>query len=278
VLNRLTGKPILPVEEKPIPESDAPGEYTSKTQPVPVNPDLTIARVGLTRDEVGGITAEAHQYCLSLYDKVFSDGEGTPYSRVPTLVYPGTTGGATFAGATYDPNLNYIFVNTKNAGQIAMVTPQLSSGVFESLGKSKISFVDQQGQPCTPGPWGELMAIDAATGNKVWRETFGDNKAVTDKGYMANPGTENGGASVATKGGVLFIGATQDSMFRAFDPKTGKVLWSTQLPASGGSTPIVYQGKNGKEYVGITTGGRGAPAAGAAATEPAAQLVVYALP
>ena len=274
VLNRLTGKPILPVAEKPIPESDAPGEFTSKTQPVPVNPDLTIARVGLSRDEVGGVTPAAHQYCLKLYDKVFSDGEGTPYSRVPTLVYPGTTGGPTFAGATYDPNLNYIFVNTKNAGQIAMVTPQLSSRIFESMGKSKISFIDADGNPCTPGPWGEFMAIDAATGNKVWRETFGDNKEMVAKG-MPNPGTENGGASVATKGGVLFIGATQDGMFRAFDPNTGKVLWSYQLPANGGSTPVVYQGKNGKEYVGITTGGRGAATPGA---EPTSQFITFALP
>jgi quinoprotein glucose dehydrogenase len=238
---------------------------------VPVNPDLTIARVGLSREEVGGVNAAAHDYCLKLYDKVFSDGEGTPYSMVPTLVYPGTTGGATFAGATFDPNTNEIFVNTKNAGQIAMLTPQMSSRIFESLGKSKISFVDQQGMPCTPGPWGELMAIDAATGNKIWRQTFGDNKDAVAKG-MVNPGTENGGASVITKGGVLFIGATQDAMFRAYDPKTGKVLWSSQLDANAGSTGFTYQGKDGKQYVGISEGGRGG--AGGAVSE----TVVFALP
>jgi quinoprotein glucose dehydrogenase len=271
VLDRLTGKPLLPVEERPVPASDAPGEFTSPTEPVPVNPDLTIARVGLSREEVGGVTPAAHDYCLKLYDKVFSDGEGTPYSMVPTLVYPGTTGGATFAGATYDPNLNYIFVNTKNAGQIAMLTPQLSSRIFQSLGKSKISFVDQDGVPCTPAPWGELMAIDAATGNKVWRQMFGENKALMAKG-IANTGTENGGASVATKGGVLFIGATQDAMFRAYDPKTGKVLWSTQLSGNAGSTAFTYLGKDGKQYVGISGGARGG--AGGAAGE----TTVFALP
>ncbi len=257
VLDRLTGKPILPVEERPIPASDAPGEFTSKTQPVPVNPGLTVARIGLTRDEVGGVTPEDHEACLKIYDKVFSDGEGTPYSMVPTLVYPGTTGGATFAGATFDPNLNYIFINTKNQGQIAMLTPQMSSGIFESLGKSKMPFNSPDGYTCTPGPWGELMAINAATGDQVWHEVFGEDKEVMAKG-MKNPGTLNGGASVATAGGVLFIGATSDQMFRAYDPKTGKVLWSYELPGSAGSTAFTYQGKSGKQYVGISGGGRGA--------------------
>jgi quinoprotein glucose dehydrogenase len=269
VLDRLTGKPILPVMEKPVPQSDAPGEFTSKTQPVPVNPDLTIARVGLTRDEVGGFTPQSHQECLALYDKVFTDGEQTPYSMVPTIVYPGTTGGATYAGATFDPNLNYIFINTKNAGQIAMITPQLTDGMFESLGKSKIAFVDSHGDSCTPAPWGELMAIDAATGNKVWRETLGERKDLMAKG-IPNPGTENGGAPVATKGGILFIGATQDKMFRAFDPKTGKLLWSAELNANAGSTAFTYQGKNGKQYVGISEGGRLGAAGG--------ETIVFALP
>ncbi len=261
VLDRLTGKPILPVKEVPVPQSDAPGEYTSKTQPVPVNPDLTIARVSLRRDEVGGITPAAHQYCLALYDKVFNAGQQTPYSTVPTLVYPGTTGGATYAGAAFDPNLNMIFVNTKNAGQIAMITPQLTDGMFESMGKSKISFVDKEGNPCTPAPWGELMAIDAATGNKIWRETLGERKDLMAKG-IPNPGTENGGAPIVTKGGVLFIGATQDKMFRAFDPKTGKLLWSAELTANAGSTAFTYLGRNGKQYVGISEGARAGAAGG----------------
>ncbi|HEY4077643.1 MAG TPA: PQQ-binding-like beta-propeller repeat protein [Rhizomicrobium sp.] len=269
VLDRLTGKPVLPVEERPVSESDAPGEFTAPTQPVPVNPDLTIARVSLTREEVGGLTPEAHRACLALYDKVYSTGEGVPYSRVPTLVFPGTTGGATFAGAAFDPALNYIVINTKNAGQIAMITPQLSAGTFESMGKSKISFVDPQGEPCTPAPWGELMAIDAATGNKVWRETLGERKDLVARG-IANPGTENRGGPIVTRGGVLFIGATLDKTFRAFDPKTGKLLWSGDLSADNSSTPFTYQGKDGHQYVGVTEGG----SSGA----PRGETIVFSLP
>ena len=272
VLDRLTGKPVLPVEERPIPQSDAPGEFTSKTQPVPVNPGQTITRVGITRDEVGGTTAANHEACLKIYDKVFSDGEGTPYSMVPTLVFPGTTGGATFAGATFDPNTNYIFVNTKVSGQIAMLTPQMSSGIFESLGKSKMNFNAPDGTTCSPGPWGEFMAIDAATGNQVWHKVLGTSPDVVALGYMKDPGTANGGASVATAGGVLFIGATSDAKFRAYDPKTGNVLWTGDLAGGAGSTAFTYQGKSGKQYVGISGGARGG-AAGANG-----ETAVFALP
>jgi len=253
VLDRTTGKPILPVVEKPVPASDAPGEYTSPTQPVPIKPE-PVGRVSLSRDEVANLSPESHQFCLDIYDKVLNAGEGGPYSMVPTLVFPSSTGGGTFAGATYDPHLNYIFVNDKEPGTIAMLTPQLSSNMFESLAKSKIPFVDQNGYPCSKPPWGELMAINAATGDTVWREPLGEIKALTAKG-IPKTGTDNAGGSVATAGGVLFIGASQDKMFRAIDSRTGKELWSAELDGNANSTPLTYLGKNGKQYVAIV--GRG---------------------
>jgi glucose dehydrogenase len=252
VLDRATGKPILPVEEKPVPASDAPGEVTSPTQPVPLKPG-PIARVSLSRDEVANLSPESHKYCLDLYDKVLQAGPGGPYSMIPTLVFPSSTGGGTFAGATYDPNLNYIFVNDKDLGTIAMLTPQLSSNKFQSLAKSKIQFTDQDGYPCSTPPWGELMAINAATGDIVWREPLGELKELTAKG-IPKTGTNNAGGSVATAGGVLFIGASQDKTFRAFESKTGKELWSVELVANAGATPLTYLGKNGKQYVAVVTG------------------------
>jgi glucose dehydrogenase len=251
VLDRATGKPILPVEERPVPASDAPGEYTSPTQPVPVKPG-PLGRVSLSRDEVANLSPESHKYCLDIYDKVLQAGEGGPYSMVPTLVFPSSTGGGTFAGATYSPDLNYIFVNDKDLGTIAMLTPQLSSNKFESLAKSKIPFEDQNGYPCSTPPWGELMAINAATGDIVWREPLGEIKALTAKG-IPKTGTDNSGGSIVTAGGVLFIGASQDKMFRAIDAKTGKELWSTELGANANATPITYLGKNGKQYVAIVS-------------------------
>jgi glucose dehydrogenase len=252
VLDRVTGKPILPIEEKPVPASDAPGESTSPTQPVPLKPP-PLGRVSLSRDEVANLSPESHKFCLDIYDKVLQAGEGTPYSMVPTLVFPSSTGGGTFAGATYDPNLNYIFVNDKELGTIAMLTPQLSSNMFESLAKSKIPFVDQNGYPCSAPPWGELMAVNAATGGIVWRQPLGEIKELTAKG-IPKTGTENSGGSVATAGGVLFIGASQDKMFRAFESRTGKELWSTELSANAGATPLTFLGKDGKQYVAICHG------------------------
>jgi quinate dehydrogenase (quinone) len=252
VLDRATGKPLLPVEERPVPASDTPGEVASPTQPFPVKPP-PVARVSLSRDEVANLSPESHQFCLNIYDKVLQAGPYTPYSMVPALVFPSSTGGGTFAGATYDPNLNYIFVNDKDLGTIAVLTPQLSSNKFQSLAKSKIPFVDQNGYPCSAPPWGELMAINAATGDIVWREPLGELKELTAKGIPIT-GTNNSGGSVATAGGVLFIGASQDKMFRAFDARTGKLLWSTELSADAQATPSTYLGKNGKQYVSIVSG------------------------
>jgi quinoprotein glucose dehydrogenase len=268
VLDRATGKPLLPVEERQVPASDAPGESTSATEPVPVKPG-PIARVSLSREEVANLSPESHKFCLDIYDKVLQAGEGTPYSMVPTLVFPSSTGGGTFAGATYDPNLNLIFVNDKDLGTIAMLTPQLSSRKFESLAKSKIPFEDPNGYPCSAPPWGELMAINAATGDIVWREPLGEIKALTAKG-IPKTGTDNGGGSVATAGGVLFIGASQDRTFRALDSKTGKELWSIELKGNAGATPLTFLGKNGKQYVSVVTAGRIGAGAG--------QLVTFSLP
>jgi quinoprotein glucose dehydrogenase len=248
VLNRLTGKAILPYEEKHIPPTDTPGELASATQPVPSYPGGTVARVGMTRDEVANISPESHKFCLAIYDKVVQMGEGTPYGMVPSLVFPSSTGGPNTGGATYDPNTNTIYVNAQNLATIAMLTPALSVGKFETLSKSKIPFLDQNGYPCSATPWGEVMAIDAATGNFKWKAPLGEYKELTAKGVAPTGQIPRGGV-IATAGGLLFDGGTEDKMFRAFDPQTGKILWSTQLPAAGAGTPMTYQGKSGKQYV-----------------------------
>lgn len=285
ILDRFTGKPLLPVEEKHVPPTDTPAELASPTQPVPLKPG-PVARVSLTRDEVANLSPESHAYCLKIYDNVVQMGEGTPYGMVPSLVFPSSTGGPDDAGATFDPNTDTIFVNSQSLGTIAMLTPVKSAG-FESLSKSKIPFLDQNGYPCSKPPWGELMAIDARTGDFLWREPLGEYKELSAKGIPPTGQIPEGG-SIVTAGGVLFDGATADGKFRAIDPKTGKVLWSTELPGEGGSTPLSYQGKSGKQYVAIATApsrqaARAQPPAAAGAQTPRAgggpgDLVVFTLP
>jgi quinoprotein glucose dehydrogenase len=251
VLDRLTGKPVLPIEERPIPPTDAPGEVASETQPVPLYLGGTVARVGMTRDEVANLSPESHKFCLNIYDNVVHMGEGTPYGMVPSLVFPSSTGGPNTAGATFDPNSNTIFVNAQNMATLGMLTPALSVGKFETLSKSKIPFDDQNGYPCSPTPWGELEAIDVATGEFKWRVPLGEYKELTAKGLPPTGMIPRGGV-IATGGGVLFDAATGDKMFRAFDPKNGQILWKTQLSAAG-ATPMTYKSKSGKEFVVIAT-------------------------
>lgn len=263
VLDRLTGKPLLPVEEKHVPPTDTPGELASETQPVPLKPG-PVARVSLTRDEVANLSPESHKFCLEIYDKVVQMGEGTPYGMVPSLVFPSSTGGPNPGGATFDPGSNTLFVNSQSLGTIAMLTPAISAGKFETLSKSKIPFLDQNGYPCSKPPWGELMAINAATGDFLWREPLGEYKELSAKG-LPPTGQIPAGGSIVTGGGVLFVAATPDRMFRAVDPKTGKLLWSAELPGQGGATPLTYLGKSGRQYVAIlTTPGRGPAAASGA--------------
>ena len=252
VFNRLTGKPILPIEERHVPPTDAPGEQASPTQPAPLYPGGRVARLGMTREEVPNLSPESHKACLDIYDNVVQMGEGTPYGMVPSLVFPSSTGGPDTGGVTYDPNTNTMFVNVQNLGTIAMLTPALSAGKYETLSKSKIPFQDADGYPCSPTPWGEVEAIDAATGEFKWRKPLGEYKDLTAKGIPPTGQIPHGGA-IVTGGGILFDGATEDKAFRALDPKTGNTLWKTELPSPGESTPMTYEGKDGKQYVVIAT-------------------------
>lgn len=167
---------------------------------------------------------------------------------VPSIVFPSSEGGGSWSGASFDPNQHLIFVNTRSLGTMAVLQPSKSSGLFDSYAKRKIPFLDPQGYPCSAAPWGELMAISADTGDVVWREPLGEYKELTARG-VPKTGTANAGGPILTASGVLFIGATADKMFRAFDSKTGKELWSVQLSNNSVDTPLTYQGKNGKQYV-----------------------------
>jgi quinoprotein glucose dehydrogenase len=253
IFNRLTGEPVFGAEERPVPPTDAPGDKAAPTQPFPLKP-VPISRVSMTREEVSKISLETEKNCKAQYDKAVNAGPYTPYLMVPSIVFPSSEGGGSWSGASYDPGLGYIFVNTRSLGTVAQLQPTLSSGLLPSYAKRKIPFDDQDGYPCSAPPWGELMAIDANTADVVWRVPLGEYKELTAKG-IPKTGTPNAGGPIITAGGVLFIGSTVDFQFRAFNPKTGNELWSTTLENNAVATPITYQGKNGKQYVATAAGG-----------------------
>jgi quinoprotein glucose dehydrogenase len=247
IWDRLTGKSIFGDEERPVPQSDAPGEPSSATQPYPLKP-VPISRVSMTRDEVSKISPETIKSCQAQYDNAVQMGPNTPYLMVPSLVFPSSEGGGSWSGASFDPTTGLIYVNTRSLGTMGVLRPTKSSGLLPSYAKQKIPFDDPQGYPCSAAPWGELMAIDSATGDITWRVPLGEYKELTAKG-IPKTGTPNAGGPIITGSGLVFIGATSDLMFRAFDAKTGKELWSTQLTNNSVDTPLTYQGKNGKQYV-----------------------------
>ena len=253
IFNRLTGEPVFGVQERPVPPTDAPGDKAWPTQPFPVKPG-PIARVSMTREEVSKISPETEKNCKAQYDKAVQMGPHTPYMMTPSLVFPSSEGGGSWSGASYDPELGYIFVNTRSLGTMGQLQPMVSSGILPSYSKRKLPFDDQNGYPCSAPPWGELMAIDANTADIVWRVPLGEYQDLTARG-IPKTGTPNAGGPIVTAGGVLFIGSTVDYKFRAFDPKMGKELWSTKLENNSVATPLTYEGKNGKQYVATVAGG-----------------------
>jgi glucose dehydrogenase len=276
ILNRLTGDPVFGMEERPVPASDAPGEQASPTQPFPLKP-VPIARVSMTRGEVSKISPQTVKDCQAQYDKAVQEGPDTPYLMVPSIVFPSSEGGGSWSGASFDPKEGLILVNTRSLGTMGVLQPTKSSGLLPSYAKRKIPFDDKEGYPCSAAPWGELMAIDASTADVVWRVPLGEYKDLTARGVPVT-GTPNAGGPIITASGLVFIGATSDLTFRAFDVKTGKVLWSTELSNNSVDTPMTYQGASGKQFVtavissGLDNFNKPAVAAGTN------QLVTFALP
>jgi quinoprotein glucose dehydrogenase len=257
VFHRLTGEPLFGMEERPVPKFDAPGDAAWPTQPFPVKP-AGLTRDSMTRKEVSKISPEAEKYCTELFDKSVNMGPYTPYGMLPSLVFPGSEGGGGWGGVSSDPALGLIFLNTRHLGVIAQLQPSMSSGVLPSFGKQKVPtnfYVDQQGYPCNAPPWSEIVAVSTSTGDIVWRTPLGEYKDLTAKGILNTGTAVNDGGPISTASGLVFIGATTDYGFRAFDARTGKELWRATLQDDALMTPLTYQGANGKQYVVAVAGG-----------------------
>jgi len=256
ILDRLTGKPLFPVEERPVPNSDVPGEAAWPTQPSPVKPP-PLVRQSFSEGDLTTVTPESNRYCAQLFHSLESHGMYTPYGRKLTLVVPGTLGGANWSGASFDRASGYLFVNANEVGAVGAMEPQAADAPVRYRRASKegeyARFWDEHQWPCQKPPWGTLNAVDVNKGEIVWKVPIG----VVD-GLKTTTGTPNLGGSIVTDGGVVFIGATTDSRFRAFDARTGEQLWVGDLEASAYATPMTYMGKKtGKQFVVIAAGGGG---------------------
>jgi quinoprotein glucose dehydrogenase len=260
VLDRLSGKPLFPVEERPVPQSKVPGEITSPTQPFPLKPP-PLSRQTMDIGDLSTATPELQKYCSELFNSLKNEGPYTPYGLNLTLVLPGTLGGATWSGASFDPSTGYLYVNVNEVGAVGAMKPQPPNFPYAYRRTSQwgeyARFWDENQWPCQKPPWGTLNAVDLNKGELVWKVPLGTVEELEARG-ITHTGALNLGGSIVTAGGLVFIGGACDSRFRAFDAATGKELWAARLEASGHATPVTYEGrKNHKQYVAIAAGGGG---------------------
>jgi quinoprotein glucose dehydrogenase len=276
VFNRVTGEPVYGMEERPVPQTVIPGEATAKTQPFPVKPP-PLAKNTFRMEEMYDRSPEHARFCKELFEtnqmKI-----GGPYTPLPlegnALFFPSTLGGGNWGGESIDPSLGLLFVNVMNVAQWGHIEKRGSEYVRKSAYGTYARFWNREKYiPCQNPPFGELVAVDLTTGDIAWRAVLGTIDALEAIG-VHNTGTVNLGGSIATAGGVVLIGATNDSRFRAFASKTGKLLWEVKLEASGHSSPVTYMGRDGRQYVALMAAGGGAFLGGGLSNS----LVAFALP
>ncbi len=255
VLDRFTGESLFPIEERPVMKSNVPDEAAWPTQPIPIKPP-PLVRQFFTAADISTVTRESNRDCSKLFHSLRSHGMYAPFGQEMTLVAPGSLGGANWSGASFDPASHYLFVNVNELASVGAmkVQPPGSPERYRRASKSGeyARYWDKHHWPCQQPPWGTLNAIDLDSGEIAWTVPLG----VVD-GLQMKTGTPNIGGSIVS-GGVVFIGGTTDSRFRAFDAKTGKELWVATLEANAHATPMTYRSKkNNKQFVVIAVGGGG---------------------
>ncbi|WP_191229264.1 PQQ-binding-like beta-propeller repeat protein [Aurantiacibacter xanthus] len=292
VLDAKTGEPVHPVEERPVPPGDVPGEYYHPTQPFPVvTPPLS--RVAMTYQDIVSpedTTPEHAAACHAMWEKAggfFNSGPFTPFAfkdaDAPprsTIQLPGGTGGVNWGGAAADPTTGLVYVNAQDTSLVGWVekvegekpysfdatsAPEYDrasvdgKGPFFTFSAPLSGEYDERGRPvgtsapCYKPPWARLTAVNANTGEIAWAVPLGMFEELPEgRQVLGNSGSA--GPSV-TAGGLVFVGATNDKRLRAFDAATGEQLWESVLSGNANANPMTYRGRDGRQYVAINAGG-----------------------
>jgi quinoprotein glucose dehydrogenase len=272
VLDRRTGQPLLPVEERRVPASTIPGEQAWPTQPFPVRPTPMLP-TRLAPEDAWGLTFWDRGKCRDAIAGLRNEGIFTPLAEQPTLLFPGSLGGANWGGGAYSPQSGRLIVNVNAAPFVAQLIPGAGGQQKQDhpVAGQKTMFVTMQGTPytlavgpllsplgipCTAPPWGKLVSIDLGTGDVAWEAPLG---SIHEMGpfplpWHINWGTPNLGGGVVTDGGLFFIAATMDRQLRAFDVRDGRQLWTHRLPVDATATPMSYT-HLGRQFVVVNAGG-----------------------
>jgi quinoprotein glucose dehydrogenase len=282
IFDRVTGEPLFGMEERPVPQSDVPGEATWPTQPFPLKPE-PLSRIDFDpAQDFYALTPEHAAFCKELWSSngMYTKGPYTPPGLTGYMVtFPSTLGGGNWNGLAYDPTLGLIVTNVMNLGQVARMVPGKGGPGGPAYVRSTPwggpvgRFWNPENKiPCSAPPFGELVAVDVHTGNIAWKVPIGVVEELKARGF-ANTGTLNIGGPIMTASGLLFVGATIDGYFRAFESKTGRLLWETRLEASAHSIPMTFMGRDGRQYVAVAAGG-----GSFLGSAPGTKVVAFALP
>jgi quinoprotein glucose dehydrogenase len=260
VFDRETGEPLYPVEERPVPQSELPGEKTSPTQPFPVSMPWLMQRhladADFTAADAFGFTPWDRAVCRNRLESHRTLGLYGPPSREGTLMYPWASGGSNHGMRAYDPGRRLLVVNLIRTVGVMFAAPGEAPHRGYAPGSGLL--LSPLGAPCLKPPWGELVALDLERREIVWRVPLG---SVEQQAHLPSwvplPlafGTPSRGGPMLTGGGLTFVGGTMDDALRAFETATGRLLWRVGLPAGGQATPMTYAA-GGRQYVVIAAGG-----------------------
>jgi quinoprotein glucose dehydrogenase len=276
ILNRETGVPLIPVEERPVPESDVPGEVAAATQPFPTAP-RALAPTSLNPKDAWGITDEDRTWCRETISGLRADGFFTPPSLKGTLVIPGNIGGMAWGGIAHDRVNDLLIMPVNNLAAEVRLIPRDRVDAERQAGRLSGDFEyhpqpdtrygmvrrfllgPKTHLPCTPPPWGTLVAIKATDGEIAWQVPLGQFPGTEKMPGLEKSGSIALGGPIATAGGLIFTAGTLEPAIYAFDVRTGERLWKGTLPTSARATPMTYLGQDGRQYVVVSAGGHGTP-------------------
>ena len=287
LLDRETGEPLYPVEERPVPQNGVAGETLSPTQPFPTHPAPLHLPTKLTEQSMDGFLWFDRKACREEFAKYRSDGMFTPPTEQGSVLYPTTTGGINWGGVSVDPGNGLMLVNQMHMASVVQLLPrdEYDAGNYgpgypleyypmagTPYGVKRFPLMSPLGAPCNPRPWGSLTAIDLSSGETLWRKPLGTTRGQAPWPFWFESGSPNIGGPLSTAGQLTFIGATSDGYFRAFDSRSGETVWQTRLPYTGNATPLSYRAREGgRQFVVIAAGGHGW-------SEPGDAIVAFALP